>query len=458
MKQRFLFGCLFFYSVFASAQTNSSLQVAPDSIPALPDSLYTDSTDSISYVERLNTYISLVQYKEAIQLIDSLNLSDKKIVLQKAFCYQSLGNFRKAIEILMLLKEENPEDVPIRLQLILCHESINEYTKGIEILEELILLHPENTYLKVRKGDMLYRNDNPQAALSVYSEVEEYDPVYLNKRIGMCFEKTAQADSAEVYYAKAWEADPQDSFSALSLVKSQLKRKEYDKALANTDAFLETTPDNLQMKILNAYSYYSLSNYQEAIARFEKCKELGDSSLIVLRGLGISYFFMEADSLAYPNLVQAYETDTTNTIVLHALAKVASAIEDYPLAAQSYQTLLERISVESATYFAYYKGLADAQCALEDYNEAVSNYLMSLRYCSNLECNMNLNYTIASISENNLQDIVTAVFYYNHYLNYLNSYKFLLEQEEKTPPEVLEDVVFRIEELKTQEPTINFGN
>jgi Flp pilus assembly protein TadD, contains TPR repeats len=461
MKNTLFLFCFLYFSSFMNAQEADSavtLQEREGNAISL-DSVF------VSKGDKLNEYISSARYKEAISFLDSLEFQDKNTIMQKVFCFQSLNNYRKAIEILLPIKEEYPEDTSIKLQLLLCYESINEYKKGGEVLGELIALHPDNSYFQVRKGDLFYRDDQPKAALAIYKEINEYDPVYLNKRIGMCFEKTGQTDSAGVYYTKAWKADPLDSFSALSLVKIQLKEQKYEAALLNSEIYLQNNPDNLQMKILNAYSYYNLNNYEEAITRFEHCRELGDSSLITARGLGISYYFLENDSLAYSNLSAAYAMDTTNSIVLHALGQTAFKVKIYPEAVESYKTLLDRIKVDNNLYYTYHRGLADSYNELGDYQNATSNYLLCMHYTSDLERTMELNFFVAMIAEEKLNDLSTAIFYHTQYFRNLGYYKTLIEEKEDAPPETLEELNFKIDELtkhieslKSQDTTIKWNN
>jgi Tfp pilus assembly protein PilF len=448
MKNILLAGYLFFFTFAVNAQENDSIL-----------------TDTIFIKGLVNEYVSNAQYKEALSLIHSIDFPDKEALMQEVFCFQSLNNYRMAIELLSVLKEEYPQDIPIRMRLIECYESINEYRKGCEILEELIALQPESAYFQIKKGDLLYRDDRPAIALDIYKEVNDYDPVYLNKRIGMCYEKIGEIDSAGIYYNQAWEADPLDAFSALSLVKMQLKNKDYLSALQNSEIFLVNSPDNLQMKILNAYSYYNLDNYPEAIERFEHCRELGDSSLITIRGLGISYYFEQKDSLAYPNLHKAYAMDTTNTVVLFALGKTTSNMELYAESVDAFTGLLDRLKVDGSLYYAYHRELGNAYSGLKDYNNAVTNYLLCLQYASQ-ENKIELSYLVASISENELQDNTTAIFYYKMYHRHLDSYKYSLETEKPDfYEESVQEVNFKLEELakhisllQSQDTTLKWSN
>ncbi|MDR3266422.1 MAG: tetratricopeptide repeat protein, partial [Tannerella sp.] len=284
----------------------------------------------------LSGYLQKAQYQQAIEYINRQEVS-KDFLYQKALCYKSLNDFSKAIELLEPLSEEYPEDIPVKLQLALCYESTLSYLKGVDCYEKLMQIDSTNVFFQVRKADLLYRAEKYPVALEEYFAINpEFNPGYLTKSIAMCYDKLNQPDSAKVYFSNAWEIDAKDSFSALSLVKIHLKQEDFQSALIVSEKFISRDSTNIQMNILNAHTYYSLNRYEEAAGRFEKCRLQGDSSLTVNKSLGISYYFLKNDSLAFPCLNQAYSQDTTNTNVLYALASVNYNLGYYPDAIKYY--------------------------------------------------------------------------------------------------------------------------
>ncbi|GHU63787.1 hypothetical protein FACS1894160_1590 [Bacteroidia bacterium] len=372
--------------------------------------------------DTLSVYLQNAQYQRAIAYIDNQE-STKDLLYQKAFCYKSLNDYLKAIDLLEVLSEENPNDVPVKLQLALCYESTLLYPKGIACYDELIKIDSANTYFQVQKADLLYRSGKYQDALDTYFKInQDANPAYREKNIGMCYEKLNQVDSAKIYYYTAWELEPKDPFLALSLVKIHLKKEDFESALNDSERFLSQDSTHLPMKVLNAFTHYSLNNYEKAAPLFEQCRTEGDSSVIVNRGLGISYYFLGNDSLALPYLNQAFLQDTTNMTVLYGLASVHFNLEQYPEAIACYQKLIEHETPNRNTLYTYIKGMGVTYEKSRLFQEAYSQYMAALQYASSLQ-SMELYNMIANISENQINEQNLAIHYYEKYKDCLQIYK-----------------------------------
>jgi tetratricopeptide (TPR) repeat protein len=423
-------------------------------VPGFSQELGNDYTNEVETrpnegKEELAEFIQKAQYQKAIEYID-LQEATKELLYQKAFCYKSLNNYSKAIEILESLKESEPGDIPVQLELALCYEWNLQYPKSIACYENLIELDPDNTYFQVRKADLIYRSEKYTAALEEYFKIdpEQYNPGYLKKSIAMCYDKINQTDSAQVYFAEAWKLNPGDTFSAVSLVKMAVQQEDYVSALQYSEDFIKKDSTNAQMNVLNAYVFYNLDAYEEAVKRFEKCRLAGDSSLMVNRSLGISHFFLQNDSLAYPYLQQAYAQDTINMTVLYALASVNYNLSYFPDAIQDYTKLVEYASPQNHKLYTYHTGLAKSLEKDSLFQEAAQNYTMALRYASSNNQKMEALYALAVVLEFDLKAYQPAVFYYTQYQATLLNYRDALSEEVPPDPAKIEEAELKMTELE----------
>jgi tetratricopeptide (TPR) repeat protein len=406
---------------------------------------------SLSFAQELEkdslaVYLQNAQYQKAIEFIDNQEAT-KELLYQKAICYKSLNDYLKAISLLETLSNENPDDIPVQLQLALCYEAALLYPQSIARYNELIKLDSANVYFQMQKAELLYRYGKYPAALKAFSEITpDYNLPYLKKNIGMCYEKLNQLDSAKVYYNGAWELEPKDSFSALSLVKLHIKQEDFVAALHNSQKFISQDSTNLQMNVLNAFTYYSINDYETAASLFEKCRAEGDSSLIVNRGLGISYFFLKNDSVALPHLSEAFSQDTTNMTVLYALASVYYNLQYFPEAIQCYQKLVEHATPNKNMLHTYIKGLGMAYEKNRLFQEAYSNYMAALQYASSFQT-MELYYLIANICDKEINERNLAIYYYEKYKELLHSYKYALSEEKETNTKEIKEIEDKITAL-----------
>jgi len=410
--------------------------------------------------DTVQMYVRNAQYKQAVEYISQLEPT-KDLLYQKALCYRSLNDYSSAIEILDSLTEEYPDDVPSKLQLALCYESVSQYMKSVDCYTQLLSIDSTNTYFEVRKADLFFRSEKYVSALDAYSRVDTtYNPNYIARCMAMCYEKLIQPDSAKVYYDKAWELNGQDAYSANSLVKIYIKNEDYPAAYTYSEKFIENDSTNTTMNALNAYAYYNMNYYDIAIERFEKCLQRGDSSLIVNRSLGLSYYLAGKDSLARPFLQQAYLQDTTNNNVLFNLGKVNYDLGYYSDAVDCFGKMAENLVPSDVLLFTLYKSLAMAQEKNGAFNEALFNYQKALGNTMDNTDRMELFFSMALLSDKETKNYQQTIAFYKEYRLCLFNYQNSLKDEQKDEIAEVESKLTALDEYIKQltEYTVKITN
>jgi len=382
-------------------------------------------------IDTLQIYIRNAQYRKAIEFIDQLEPT-KDLLYQKALCFRYMNNFSNAIDILNTLSEEYPDDIPVKLQLASCYEAVSQYIKGIDCYDQLLLIDSTNTYFEVRKADLFYRSERYNLALDAYKRIDLfYNPNYITRCIGMCYDKLDQPEEAKKYFAKAWDLNEQDAHSANSLVKAQVKEENYLSAYENSERFIKSDSTNATMNALNAFVYYNMDYYDIAIERFEKCLQNGDSSLLVNRSLGFSYYLTGKESLAYPFLQQAFLQDTTNTNVLFVLGRVCHKLGHYSEAIEYFLTMIDKTIPSNKLVYNIYKELAMTYEKNRDFQLAADNYLKTLNFTQDNTEKMDIYFRIASLLDKDLRKYTSAVYYYKEYRRCLVNYQYSLKSEQE---------------------------
>lgn len=389
--------------------------------------LFSQTTDNI-----LHNYIDNFQYQKALDYITTQEPSPE-LQLQEAMCHISLGSYQKSVAILQKLTIEQPENVRIKSELARCYTMLGRRQAGIDCYDDLLHLDSTNLYYKRQKADLFYQQGKYGQALNLFQEV--YDQNQSSNtltQIAQCYEKMNQPDSAIVYYKSAWDMNFSDSFSAANLVNLCLKTDRNLEALAYSSTYIEKDTTDQQMNLLNALTYYMMDNYEEAINRFKKCYEAGDSSLIVNRSLGISYYSLKENYEAEIFLDKAFRQDSTNNNVLYCLAVSSNELADHKKAIPLFQKLLTRTIPTDLTLYLYYKGLASAYDKGSHFDDAAVTYKKALEYAGPNQ-KMTTYYTVAQLYENQMLDIDNALVYYKYYRVALNEY--LDKQTKKDEPD-----------------------
>ena len=379
------------------------------------------SQDSISI------YLGNFQYQKALNYIETLE-SSKELQLKQALCHKALGNYKKSIEILLPLSGEYPTDIQIKSELALCYEAIAKRQISIDYYDDLIRLDSTNVYFKQQKADLLYQQGKFNDALTLFQQIynQNKSPNAL-KRIGQCFEKMNVLDSAKIYFKEAWDINPDDSFSAANLTNVCLKQGSLPEALTYSEEYMKRDTTDQQINLLNALCYYKMDDYEAAAERLKKCFEAGDSSLIVNRSLGISYYSLNDSYDAQPFLENAFRQDTTNNNVLYCLAIACNDMGEHEKAIPYFRKLLERTIPPDLTLYLYYKNLASACVKGSHYQDAIDAYVEALKYADDNQ-KMNIHYTMGNIYQFRLDNDKNALESFKLYkislTNYLENIKF----------------------------------
>jgi len=396
----------------------------------------------------LKNYMDNYQYNKAIEYLQDQEQT-KEALLAKALCYKGLDNYKAAIDILIPLKDIYVNDIKIKSQLAICYQALSNWEESLKCYKDLMSVDTANIYYQKQHADMLFRLEKYEDALAEYRFLtDNYKMDNLIKRSAQCYELMNMPDSALVYYKKAWEKDSTDSFSVANIVNVNLKQYNQSPtgekspeyiidAIESSETYMKRDSTNKQINLLNALSYYTMDMYIEAIPRFEKCFQVGDSSLIVNRSLGLSLYSMGENELAKPYLEKVYNQDSTNINVIYCLGTISNELRDYQNGLKYFTRLMEKAIPKDLTLFSYYKGIAKAYQGNENYREAVDNYILAEKYAGKNQ-KIALFYEIAMIYDYDLGMPDEALSYYLRYRLSMENYLQELKEKEASQLEIEE--------------------
>lgn len=370
----------------------------------------------------LPEFLRNLQYEKALEYIETQEPT-KDLLLQKALCYKALGEYKKSIDILTPLSLEYVGDIQILSELAICYQSMANRQASIDCYDQLIQIDSTNIYFKIQKAELQFQLGKYEKALELFYVIHDQGKSSNTlKQIAQCYEMMNEVDSAIHYYRKTLIENPMDAYSVASLTNICLKEGLLPEGKACSQTYMDMDTTNLQVNLLNALCYYaSEEEYPEAIDRFIKCEQRGDTGLILNRSLGTSYFMTKNYYYSEVYLDKAFRQDTTNNTVLFALASSSLELGDHWKSTPLFNKLATRVKPDSTLLSLTYKNLAISYQKGWQYKEAAQAYIKTLDY-SKPSQKMNLYYTIANIYDDRLEDLQKALTYYTLYRKALAEY------------------------------------
>jgi tetratricopeptide (TPR) repeat protein len=164
---------------------------------------------------------------------------------------------------------------------------------------------------------------------------------------------------------------------------------------------------------------FTILNYVRALNDYLKILASGDSSVLVLKRIGIGYAKYNQPKKAIPYLLKAHQIDTADLEVVSSLAQNYMVVEDYKQSELYYKTLLKMLDPFEVQIGLNWILLAEVLKKDDQNAEAIQAYLKSQAYRSDNSVYM----IVANLYDEKLKDYPKAIRYYELYLNKLKNSK-----------------------------------
>jgi tetratricopeptide (TPR) repeat protein len=152
-------------------------------------------------------YFEKGYYQEAINIISNLPCDENNFeVFEKiAYCYQKLGNFRKAIENYHKAELFDKNKIWIYKKLAFCYRKLGDFKSALKYYREIEKEDPENLYIQLYIGHTYMDMEDFENALKYYFKVEYKDPSNhkIYRPIAWSSFVTGKFDTARKYFEKA---------------------------------------------------------------------------------------------------------------------------------------------------------------------------------------------------------------------------------------------------------------
>ncbi|MEG1616855.1 MAG: tetratricopeptide repeat protein [Bacteroidales bacterium] len=218
------------------------------------------------------SFFHLAPFSQIFQNIDSLRLI-AELLFKKGFYQDALGVFE-------MLSEKSLSDATIYQKIGFCYQSWGEYEKAVKAYQQADIIKPDSLWT-LRRMALCYRNLKQfDKALENYKRIDAIDPDNINieLNIGNCYLELKCYDEALKYYFKVDYFDPDNNRAWRSVAWTSFLGGKPEQAQRYYARILDNKPNYLDY--MNAgHNELLLGNIKTAVLYYRKCVEAEGSSI-----------------------------------------------------------------------------------------------------------------------------------------------------------------------------------
>jgi tetratricopeptide (TPR) repeat protein len=349
---------------------------------------------------KLQESLDRYDYQTAITIIDSLtakictdstSIAENRetvidLALQKARCLRRLYRMQESVEVLAEVLYLDQFNIELIADLAESHMQVGNTPEAFKLYGILSQMQPENSYFKICKARILYREKQYEECISACMEIIARDSIpEILTMTADAYRNLDKADSALVYYDHVLGKRPKHVATMSKKADILLSKKQYLPVIEMSSEYLKEDPDNMTMLPIYGLALHLQGSYQLSIEQFEHQRQLGDNSYAVHYYLGLNHYMMHIWPSAIEELEKAYQIDSSDVTLVYQLAHAKSHLPKgsqrlNPESERLYAKALQMLQPSSSMMHNIYGSMAMARHIIEQYEDAIKYYELSYKY------------------------------------------------------------------------------
>lgn len=243
-----------------------------------------------------------------------------QLLMLNGLAHYSLGELEKSKPFLELASRQQPGSPLNKLlaQIALTEPNVN---RAIELLDAYVKARPgDGQALLMLASAHMKQGKHARAVQLMQDALKAKDSPEYRTALGLSLLQSGQATMAEDQLAKAYKADPKQTYAGLALVTVYLRDKQTAKALAVADTLARANPNSATVLMVQAYAKTQARDYAGGRAGYEKALRLDANQLEAKLGLARIDAVTGNYDAADRRLKGALKDDERNTAILFELA------------------------------------------------------------------------------------------------------------------------------------------
>ena len=333
----------------------------------------------------IDNAISGKNYREALELCNQMEITSGtsyELDFRFGVVHASLSNFPAALEYLTRSEANETGGLQAGLLIADCHEALGDIASASEKYVELIRNDRSNLYIVNCFARMLLNN-------RLYSDAIKWcqllvdsvpDNSVFRKNLGGCFTQLAMDEYALPHLNRAWQLNSMDLSVLTSLTNVWLRLRMPESGIETVEEAINLHRQSPVPFRCHGNLLFAIENYGGASAAYQTAYNLGETSLLVARQLGFSYYAANNFRESIPYLMIYYKSDTTNSEASYYLGHSMTLWTMKEEGIRYLEKSLLLLAPDSVKTGTVYASIGKATTDIKNYEKGIESYNSALTY------------------------------------------------------------------------------
>jgi len=289
------------------------------------------SLETLSQTKPVPPAQLIEQYKSA----DPATLSPAALY-QLAAAHEELQQYSESLSLFDLYYQREPAQTYTLNDMARVAIKSGRTNEAVSYLEKAVTVEPDDFYLRYKLAEAYHTaGDYPNGSDACNDLLDRgYNTPDVWTLMGQCTQAMGLTQFALSHYEEAWRQNPFNRSSALKYLNLMMAQRGIDdgyifQGLAMCDSVLIYNANDPDITLAKGLLLYRSTGYEGADRIFDQLLEQGDSLPAIVRYGGMTRVHIGRNLDAIPLLEMAYERDSTDFLVVMAMANARSSISHY---------------------------------------------------------------------------------------------------------------------------------
>ncbi len=315
-------------------------------------------------------------FQQALVLLDREleTRTDANLFYKKGLVLEQLQRYEAAIPQFYQACELSPASTDYWVELSEAHAALGNYLNAISYLQQALSLEPANLRVKGKLAQCYINLKAYPDAYRCYEEIWQSDSTnaYYNRYFAYAAYRIGNDEKAIELYEHLADLGSQDLSTWLNLATIYTKKQKLNEAVSTCERALNLFPENPNLVLRMADSYFSAKSYQKALPVYERYLATNDSTFEVKKNYGICLYFDKQEEKAKEILEQCYYENGGDPIVHFYIGMCCKKLKQFDEAVDFYRLAIEASTPGYLAEIYHHQGQVYSQ--LRKFKEAIECY------------------------------------------------------------------------------------